>query len=225
VNVRRQLALGAALGLAGCGRQGLGAETETETTAGVEPECPFERIIDVRFPVHTNSEIVNTACELDYLGPPGSNVDQILISTDCGYQVELEGVSVPMIELAVGDAITVETLVDNPEQLSCADSGWLVVHDAQAKTQLVVAAVVADPITIPLGDLGDVELSRIDDDQGCAAVQLRAQGDAVSVAQASSAQIELAGARLQVELGPFRVESSTGCLGELYSIVLFRLPD
>lgn len=198
---------------------GLASSPDTETTG--ETQCVVEQAVDVRFLYHTDSEVEAATCVLEQLGAQG---DELLITTDCGYAAELDGVAWGSLELAVGDTVSLLTRVTDPQGLGCAEQGWQIIYDTQERMQLALASVLEGPEVLSLDDLGDVELSVVED-QGCPALELRTQDDLAYVPEASSAEIELSGARLQVEVGLFSNLSTMGCGPEQFSVVLIRLPD
>jgi hypothetical protein len=214
---RRSIWLGLGLGLLACG---------DDVTVIDEPSCiEPDRHVDVHFLYNTGSLLESDdGCELTSFGPWGSEPSNDFVSSSCSYSIELDGVSVPTtIELEVGDAIEIATSVDDPEGLGCAENGWLSIEDTQGRMQLAALSVAVDAAPLSLGDLGEVEIEAASVD-GCKVLRLRAQGDEATVPQGTSTEIELAGARLLVQLGII-LDGDGSCPIESYSVVMFRLPD
>jgi hypothetical protein len=219
VTAMRFVWLGLGLGLLACG---------DDVTVVDEPSCVEpDRSVDVHFLYNTGSLLESDdACELTAFGPWMSEPSNGFVTSSCGYPIELDGVSVPTtIELEVGDAIEVATSADDPavEGLGCAENGWLSIEDTQGRMQLAALSVAVDTAPLSLGDLGEVEFDVAGID-GCTVLRLRAQGDEATVPQGTSTEIELAGARLLVQLGII-LDGDGSCPIESYSVVMFRLPD
>lgn len=209
---------------------GLGACLDDVASDGGEssdedPDCQFEQIVDVHFDYDTASMLESHSCELVAFGPSPVVDGTTLVQTSCGHQIELEGVTPPMMELDVGDSVQLQTRVADPEAeaLGCAEDGWLSIEDTLDRVQLVAMSVAETAAPLSLGDLGEVQLQETLSD-GCRALLLRTEDEEVTIYPATSTEIELAGAELLVQMGPISPPSSVGCNIERYSLVMFRLP-
>ena len=201
------------LGLAACGDDG----------PADEPTCAAaERLVDVHFNYDTESQIETESCELTQFGHWNGDTSSMVVD-NCGYRLDLAGVTPPEMNLEIGDAIEIETSVDDnlTHSLGCAENGWLSIADAQGRTQFAALSVatIAEPLSF--GDLGEIEFEDASID-GCQVLRLRAGGDEATVPEGTSTEIELDGVRLLVQLG-FFADDQGSCGNERYSVVLFRL--